>query len=389
MGFATLLITIATFFIGIRSDLESSTAQGGRTCAEEPALNLIGGPYERHSFRSGEFDSARGTLTKPITENQWSTDIDNNSDCTTLVTSPGPNFSNIQYFNVGDGSATGFFICSGDGNGHNYRTEHGKSSKLSVESNNPYKPGDTLWLYYEALGWMGINNQFALDTMRLFVERFPFDRADIPSALNYDGQIVYLIADSGQYIETQDWIADYNWLVSIYNADTAAWYHQNILQDMAPDEDYFDKNGEANLLWNIERLFPNTYSTDSSGIAYIRGFQHEHNLDTTPFYIIQIPPIPYGISSVQSSVPPGITLSAVPNPVNETLTALVNITFSSSAELELYDALGQQVKSIPSPRLQMGTNEFTFVCSSLPNGSYYLRLATSQTVKTANVTIEH
>ncbi len=276
-----------------------------------------------------------------------------------------------------------------DGDRHNYKTKQGKNGPLSIES-NPYNPSDTPWLYYEALPWIGVNNQFALDTMRLFVERFPTDRTDIPSALNYDGQTVALMADTGVYIVTQDWIDDYNWLVRIYSADTAAWYRQNILQDMAPDEDYFDKNGEANLLWNLERLFPNTYSTDSDGIFDIRRFQHEHNLDTTPFYIIPIPPVPYGASLVESQpAPSGFDLSVAPNPANQSLVANVTAPFSAPATLEIYDALGRLVENLPMSRLEAGGNQINIDCSKLTSGNYYLRLATDESVKTVNLTIEH
>ncbi|HEY3873871.1 MAG TPA: T9SS type A sorting domain-containing protein, partial [Candidatus Kapabacteria bacterium] len=84
-----------------------------------------------------------------------------------------------------------------------------------------------------------------------------------------------------------------------------------------------------------------------------------------------------------------LSLSAVSNPAGRNITAMVNAPFSASATLELYDALGHVVQALPSARLKPGTNRFTFDCSALPSGNYYLRLSTNGTVKTVNLTIEH
>jgi hypothetical protein len=136
-------------------------------------------------------------------------------------------------------------------------------------------------------------------------------------------------------------------------------------------------------------LFPFTYSTDSDGLASIRYYQHEIPQDTTPFYVMQIPPLPYGANSVTPSVAQGITLSTVPNPANQSITAYINTTFSAPATLEIYDALGQRVMALPSPRLQMGTNQFNFDCSSLASGNYFLRLATDRNMQTVQIAIVH
>lgn len=188
---------------------------------------------------------------------------------------------------------------------------------------------------------------------------------------------------------TQDWIDQYNWLVSIYTADTAAWYETRILFAMSGAEDYFNRNETVNLLWNMERLFPMSYSTDSTGIASIRNYQKEIPEDTTPFHLIQMPPIPYGVNAVTPSIAQNITLSVVPNPANQTITAYINTTFSAPATLEIYDALGQRVVALPSPRLQMGTNQFNFDCTTLAAGNYFLRLATGGNVQTVQITIVH
>jgi hypothetical protein len=320
-----------------------------------------------------------------LTENQWNPTIENYPTDCWHFNSGDSHMPSMSYNDIGDGTATGSFVCGGS-----YSTKHGKNISLSIQDNtNPYDPSDTEWLYFEALPWIGVNNQFALDTMRLFVERFPMYRPLIPAALNYTGQIVADMADTGKYVVTQDWIDQYNWLVSIYTADTAAWYETRILFAMSGAEDYFNRNETVNLLWNMERLFPMSYSTDSTGIASIRNYQKEIPEDTTPFHLIQMPPIPYGVNAVTPSIAQNITLSVVPNPANQTITAYINTTFSAPATLEIYDALGQRVVALPSPRLQMGTNQFNFDCTTLAAGNYFLRLATGGNVQTVQITIVH
>ena len=346
--------------------------------------NVFTAPNGSFHFQLQNYQDYNYQLNYALSENHWNPEINGSSHCHILLNDP--NFQNVIYNNIGDGTATGYFICSASGI---YKAKKRNGEPLSIESGNPVDPSDSSWLFFEGQSDIDVNNQGALDTLRLFVERYPYFRAWVPNACRYTLQVVVKIADTGVYIQQQPWIDEYNWLVSRYTADTAAWYESEILGDMSSAAEMFDENLAANIDWNMERLFPFTHNTDTSIIGAIRNFQFERGMDTTPFYIMQIPPIPYGVSAVKSSVPQGLTLSTVPNPVNETLTALVSTTFSSPAELELYDALGQQVKSIPSPRLQMGTNEFMFDCSTLPAGNYYLRLAASGTVKTMNVTIQH
>jgi hypothetical protein len=94
-------------------------------------------------------------------------------------------------------------------------------------------------------------------------------------------------------------------------------------------------------------------------------------------------------ASVSPASNSNLMLSAVSNPAGRNIAAMVNAPFSASATLELYDALGHVVAALPPPRLQIGDNEFTFDCSALPSGNYYLRLSTNGTVKTVNLTLEH
>ncbi len=357
----------------------------GETMNGDYGENVFTAPTNAYQFEANS--STTYQLDYSLTENQWHpTSIANTpSNCWHFNSDAG--MHNVSYLDIGDGSATGSFICSASGK---YYTKKKDGTPLSVLDNrNPYNPTDTQWLYFEALPWIGINNQFALDTMRMFVERFPSYRPLIPAAFNFTAQIVARMADTGVYIEKQPWIDQYNWAVSIYTNDTESWYHMQVFFAMGNAAQMFSRNLAVNISWNMIRLFPWTYSTDSGIITEIRGYQKEIPEDTTPFYIMQVPPVPYGSNAVTASAPQGISLSAVPNPANGELTAIVNTTFSAPAELELFDDLGNRVQRLPSPRLEMGNNRFNFDCSALPAGNYFLRLAASNTVKTVSVTIQH
>jgi hypothetical protein len=254
-----------------------------------------------------------------------------------------------------------------------------------MDNTNPFDPSDTAWLYYEALPWIGVNNQFALDTMRLFVDRFPSFRELVPSALSYTGKTVALIADTGKYIEQQPWIDEYNWFASRYTADTAAWYESGILLGMADAEDYFNRNETVNLYWNIERLFPFTYSTDSSVMSYIRRYQREIPEDTTPFHILPIPPQPYVSSVAQVHTASGLEFTEMPNPAGRSLQVDINAPYETPLSLILYDELGRVVRQLSSGRVNAGDNLLDFDISDIPSGSYYLRLAAANDVKTLSI----
>jgi hypothetical protein len=259
-----------------------------------------------------------------------------------------------------------------------------------LNNNNPVNPSDTEWLYWEALPWIDVNNQHALDTLRLFIERFPNYRPLVPSALNYTLEVVDDITSgdtTNAYFQT--WIDEYNWLASIYTLDTASWYQSYVLLSMADGEDMFDRNGSANLSWNLERIFPFTYSTDSDAIQEIRQYQHRIPEDTTPYHVIPIPPQPYASSGVARSHPQsGLGFTEMPNPVSKTLQVDITAPYETPISLILFDELGRSVRQLSAGRVKAGDNLLNFDISDIPKGSYYLRLAAAEQVKTLRVVKE-
>ncbi len=323
-------------------------------------------------------------LQWPVTENNWSPAI--NSSTSQILFLSDPNFHNVQYHNIGASTHADIaFECGGG-----FFPSKGKGQlPMSELHDTSVHPDDSDYLYWAALDWWGIDWQKAIDTERLFIERHPYYQYYIPSAFRYDGQMVGRIAEHDSFYDYQPFIDDYNWKLSVFNLDTAQWYQAEVLFDAASDEIMFDRNGAANLMWNIEQRYPFWSGSCTESINAIRDKQSEIPEDTTPFQHVDLPPSPYEASIAPNSASSGLTLTAVPNPANESMTAYINTSYSAPAALEIYDELGQRVESLPSPRLQSGNNQFTLDCSKLAAGNYYLRLASGGTVKTIRIEIEH
>ncbi len=331
-------------------------------------------------------------LLNALSENHWSPGIPTLAYCVIpALTTP---FDRVLYANVSDGSASDpDFSCGGG-----FIAGKSKSAPQGLLfSTNPCDPSDTDYLFFEAMAWDGIDDQKALDTMRLFVERFPnyWIQNENVLAIEHTVGFAASVAQKDTFYVVQDWIDEYNWLASVYsaNTDTSLWgrrFRSTVLVAMASSETYFDRNRAANLFWNAEQLFPNIKSSCDDAINQIRTHQKQIPEDTTAWHKIQIPPLPYGAFAVPgTSVPSVVSLSVVPNPADKSLAAFVESPFAAPATLAIYDALGREVQRLPESRLQMGHNRLDFDCTSLPAGSYYLRLSTGGTVKTLRITIEH
>ena len=189
-------------------------------------------------------------------------------------------------------------------------TKHGKIGTLSGKLSPLVDPSDSSYLYYEALNWNNINPQFALDTMRLFVEREPHYLLLAENGLGYTETFVAEMDtyDSAgkEWVNKQIWIDEYNWLASVYTLDTTQYYHARVLQTMASCETYFDRNGAANLWYNYSLIFPDSMDVGFANdeIKTIRQYQAMIPEDTTPFHVIPIPPLPYGESYVHPQPAP-------------------------------------------------------------------------------------
>src|SRR5665213_953250 len=269
----------------------------------------------------------------------------------------------------------------------NHKTNHVPLDMATdtVDLSNPE------FLYWEAQKWDHVDPIKALDTMLLFVQRHPNDISVIANALGYT--VTYTsemsIYDSAgkSWVDIPKWLDEYNWLASVYQIDTIDTCLQNVnrfeetvLADMASAEIYFDRNGAANLDWNIAQLFPFSATGRYEMIAMIRAHQKEIPEDTTPFHIIPIPPLPYGVNYVMNGNQiETLDLRVNPNPADAQLTTNIEMPFGSDIDLELYDALGRDVKQLSDSRLNMGSNQLTFDCSQILAGSYFLRLAADGT----------
>ena len=142
-----------------------------------------------------------------------------------------------------------------------------------------------------------------------------------------------------------------------------------VLQTMASSEIYFDRNGAANLWYNYSLIFPDSMDVGfaSRKIAAIRAYQAMIPEDTTPFHVIPIPPLPYGVSYVSNGNQVGtLELAINPNPADNQLTANIGMPYSSYIELGLYDALGREVQVLSTARLNTGANQLTFDCTHIP-----------------------
>ncbi len=268
----------------------------------------------------------------------------------------------------------------------------GKLTPLSGDRHpNPVKTTDPTWLYWEAELWDGIDEHKALDTMRLFVERYPHDNY-ASDGIGKTNDFVNQIANTGKEILQGPWIDQYNWLTSIYSLDTTADFTSEVITDMSQCALNFDRNLAANIMYNYMLLFREAgdISFASQCIGEIRKDQKLRGEDTAAWWVMPIPPKPFGSGVVGVTAPPSlVNLSVIPNPADKSLAAFVEAPFAAPATLAIYDALGREVERLPESRLQMGHNRLDFDCTSLPAGSYYLRLSTGGTVKTVRVAIEH
>ncbi|MCA0446744.1 MAG: T9SS type A sorting domain-containing protein [Bacteroidetes bacterium] len=76
-----------------------------------------------------------------------------------------------------------------------------------------------------------------------------------------------------------------------------------------------------------------------------------------------------------------------PNPFNPTTNLSISIPFSGSTELEIFNLLGQKVKTIHSGYLSAGIYDFQFDGSHLPSGVYFARLKSGTGEKTIRMVL--
>jgi len=80
------------------------------------------------------------------------------------------------------------------------------------------------------------------------------------------------------------------------------------------------------------------------------------------------------------TLPSGFTLMQnYPNPFNPTTTIAFNIPSSTTAQLEIFNVIGQTVEVMDLGRLGAGEHQIQYDASALASGVYFYRLTTEQT----------
>ncbi len=70
-------------------------------------------------------------------------------------------------------------------------------------------------------------------------------------------------------------------------------------------------------------------------------------------------------------LPPGFSrLTNFPNPLNPSTVINYALPNATNVKLEVYDALGREVKTLVDERQTAGNHEVTFNAGSLPSGGY-------------------
>jgi len=87
--------------------------------------------------------------------------------------------------------------------------------------------------------------------------------------------------------------------------------------------------------------------------------------------------------SDQKQIPKGFALEQnYPNPFNPSTTIRYTVPQQGQVKLNVYNSLGQQVKTLVSEEKGKGSYEVVFNASNLPSGTYFYRLQTGTTVET-------
>jgi hypothetical protein len=99
--------------------------------------------------------------------------------------------------------------------------------------------------------------------------------------------------------------------------------------------------------------------------------------------------LPVQSSVAQASDPPAIAMQAAsPNPFTDATRFTVSVTQDAEVTVEVYNVLGQRIRSLYSGRLRAGEQaSVRFEASGLPSGLYVIRTHAGGAVKTQMVTL--
>jgi hypothetical protein len=85
--------------------------------------------------------------------------------------------------------------------------------------------------------------------------------------------------------------------------------------------------------------------------------------------------------------PDGVTLSAYPNPFRKQVTLSYSLPKAQEVRLAVYDVLGREVALAGEGRREAGRHRVQFDGSSLPSGSYFVRLRVGDKTRTHKITV--
>ncbi len=248
---------------------------------------------------------------------------------------------------------------------------------------------DSVRLYYAALAYDGVDPVKGCDTMRLYCRLHPFAETSpgqLLTALHWTNDFVAeqpnvpLHPDDG-YDSPVKWMIQYNWLIDQFALNPDTTVEGGILLLMGGAASAFDRNLSCNLFYNFERYKPDSgwKANCVEGITEIRRFQHGRGEDTTAFTPVTIPPkkvvIPGGSAVATHPVTaPSLTLSISPDPAQREISLHIEGGYGLSHG-EIYSVAGIEMLPLFNRELAPGrSDDLRFDISTLPSGTYYLRV---------------
>jgi hypothetical protein len=254
-------------------------------------------------------------------------------------------------------------------------TAASSSASLSSASIGSDPKGDSLFLYNAAAKWFGIDPHKGLDTMKLYVESHPY-------ATEGEGEVLGAISATNAFMKAMmagllknDWIAHYNWLVSIQAKNSDREYQMMTLDVLSETMGFIDYNDAANMWYNYRLVFNDSFNVQyaEKHIADIRKQEKALKMDTTAFHKLVFPLKPVAIIDVNTTqLQPNLSVLSKPNSTTATLSIKIDDRACLSAWL--YDGLGAPIKYLLSGVKDPGNYSLPINTKGLEPGMYYVRL---------------
>jgi hypothetical protein len=236
------------------------------------------------------------------------------------------------------------------------------------------------------------NYQLALDTMRIFCEKyatvgFGTIGLDVANGITEaSGYALTLAINANSRVLVYD---QWNWLIKMQLLNPECNYYQpavwvslgNMLHEL----------GNLNEQANVYHYFfthictaKGTVSEFSKFIQQTRSYQKEINQDTTPFHDVNIPLQPLGVANNKTA---GfqIELQLIPNPATLNSTAEISTTNTGFFTIQLFDLLGKKIKDIYSGYIEAGNQKINIDMHDITQGEYFLRMGSPDGVKTVKL----